>query len=100
MKSYQEIIRRIQKEAALEKWEQVRQLIFENHLLESNHVDIIGALINIYILEGNIQQAEAMVRKGLLKHEFNADMNFNAGIVYNMLEDYEKSLYHFFGYKS
>lgn len=95
MDKFQEALKLIRKKSALGKWEEVKLLIIQHELLESNHVDIINALINICILEGNIHEAKILVERGLLKHEFNADMNFNAGVVSMMLEAYDKALYHF-----
>ena len=79
-----------------EKWADVKQLILENGLGESNHVEIINTLANIYVMENEPDKAEAVIVKGLKKYEYNIDLNFNAGVIYEMKKAYKKSLYYFF----
>lgn len=63
--------------------------------MNSNHVVIINALANVYVVKNDLDRAVKVIEHGILKHEFNADVNYNAGMIYFLCEDYQKALYHF-----
>lgn len=95
MLSLKQVLNKVGTLVQAEEWIEIKQLIFENKLENSNHVEIICALANIYVMEDNLEQAEKVIVRGIQKHEFNIDMNFNAGVIYDLKGKYKEAFYHF-----
>lgn len=79
-----------------QRWREILLFLQENQLMESNNVKVILALSRIYRATNELAKAREVIERGLQKHALHADIHHQAGIIYFMLGQYQKSLHHLF----
>ncbi|KEI10662.1 sulfatase-like hydrolase/transferase [Clostridium botulinum C] len=95
LKKAREIKENIKKLVEEQKLDMANELIYEyKNIIDFDlEVENISAIIDFY--KGNLEKAEKKLLNIYNKFEFNFDVNYNLGIVYMYMEQYQESTMHY-----
>ncbi|MEW9093543.1 MAG: tetratricopeptide repeat protein [Clostridiaceae bacterium] len=75
--------------------EEAKNIIKEYEELVPNDVDVYSFKGVIAMMEGNMDEAERILKEGLLFDGESFDLNYNMGYLYNSRGDYEKAIQYY-----
>lgn len=71
------------------------KMLYEYEKIYRYDIDIYSIKSVIYTLQNKLDEAERVLKEGLIKKPFNYDLNYNIGMVYYLKKDIFKSLDYF-----